>query len=83
LEEDDVGVVDIVPTQVLAERRLEDADDLPVDIVDGRREEQQAEDDLARASDSRFRYCDGGGEICGFFPHMDLPREVLHGQEEL
>ena len=53
--EDDVGVVDLAPAELLLQRRLEDADDLPVDVVDRRREEQQRADDPAVASDRRRR----------------------------
>ena len=49
--EDDVGVVDLAPAELLLERGLEDADDLPVDVVDRRREEEQRADDPAVASD--------------------------------
>ena len=45
--EDDVGVVDLGPAELLLQRRLEDADDLPIDVVDRRREEQQRADDPA------------------------------------
>ena len=41
---DDVGVVDLGPAELTLQRRLEDADDLPVDVVDGRRGEQQTAD---------------------------------------
>ena len=49
--EDDVGVVDLGPAELPLQRRLEDADDLPVDVVDGRGEEQQPADDPAEAAD--------------------------------
>jgi hypothetical protein len=42
--EDDVGVVDLAPAELLLQRRLEDADHLAVDVVDRRREEQQRAD---------------------------------------
>ena len=45
--EDDVGVVDLAPAELLLQRRLQDADDLPVDVVDRRRKEQQRADDPA------------------------------------
>ena len=49
--EDDVGVVDLAPAELRLQRRLEDADDLPVDVVDRRGKEQQRADDPAVASD--------------------------------
>ena len=42
--EDDVGVVDLAPAVLLLQRRLEDADHLAIDVVDGRGQEQQAAD---------------------------------------
>ena len=40
--EDDVGVVDLAPAELRLQRRLQDADHLSIDVVDGRGEEQQA-----------------------------------------
>jgi hypothetical protein len=42
---DDVGVVDLGPAELVLERRLQDPDDLAIDVVDGRSKEQQAADD--------------------------------------
>ena len=49
--EDDVGVVDLAPAELALQRRLQDPDDLPVDVVDRRREEQQRADHPAVPSD--------------------------------
>ena len=49
--EDDVGVVDLGPAELLLEVDLENADDPTVDVVDRRREEEQRADDPAIASD--------------------------------
>ena len=51
--EDDVAVVDFRPAELLLQRRLEDPDDLAIDVVDRRREEQQRADhpaDVARSA---------------------------------
>ncbi len=50
--EDDIGVVDLAPAELLLECRLQDADDLAIDVVDGRREEEQGADDPAVASNA-------------------------------
>ena len=42
--EDDVGVVDFGPAELRLQRRLEDADHLPIDVVDRGGEEQQSAD---------------------------------------
>ena len=46
--EDDVGVVEFRPAELVLESRLQDPDDLPVDVVDRRREKQQRADDPAQ-----------------------------------
>ena len=48
--EDDVAVVDFRPAELLLQRRLEDRDDLTIDVVDRRREKQQRADDPARVA---------------------------------
>ena len=66
--EDDVGVVDLGPAELLLQRRLEDADDLAIDVVDRRGEEQQRADDpadvaaAARAPRHRRRRGPAGGD---------------------
>ena len=52
---DDVGVVDLAPAELRLEGRLEDAEHLPIDVVDRRREEQQAADDPAEVADADAR----------------------------
>src|SRR5690606_27695094 len=46
---DDIAVVDLAPTQILLDERLEHANDLTVDIVDGDDEEEQGADGPAIA----------------------------------
>ncbi len=58
---DDVRVVDLGPAELGLEGRLEDADHLAVDVVDGRGEEQQPADVPAVASDRRDRRGRGRG----------------------
>jgi hypothetical protein len=54
--EDDGGVDPLVrPSELLHERRLEDADDLAVDVVDRGREEEDRADDPALVADARRR----------------------------
>ena len=50
--EDDVAVVVIGPFKMVHEGRLEDADDLAIDVVDGGGEEEQAADDPADFADA-------------------------------
>ena len=63
--EDDRGVVALGPSELALQRALEDADDLAIDVVDGRREEQQRADHPAIAADGRAygyssRWCSNG-----------------------
>jgi hypothetical protein len=55
--EDDVGVIDLRPAELLLQRRLQDPDDLPIDVVDRRREEDQATDDPAVVADALAGRC--------------------------
>src|SRR5262249_48620808 len=47
----DVRVIDFAPTELYLQRRLEDSDHLPVDVVDRRCEKQQAADGPAEVTD--------------------------------
>jgi len=58
--EHDAGVGPLIPGELLLQGPLEQADDLAVDVVDGRREEQQRADDPALVAD--FSECSGHGE---------------------
>ena len=49
--EDDVGVIDLGPAELLLKGRLQDADDLAIDVVDRRGKEQQRADDPAEPPD--------------------------------
>ena len=61
--EHDVRVVDLGPAELLLQCRLEDADDLAIDVVDSRREEEQRADDPADVPSGlrRWRRRRGGG----------------------
>ena len=66
--EDDRGVVAFGPSELALERGLEDADDLAIDVVDGRREEQQRADHPAITADGRAdgyssRRCSNGRTV--------------------
>ena len=61
--EDDVAVIELAPAELLLQRRLENADDLTIDVVDDRRKKEQPAHipsvvaNLGRGGDSG---CDGG-----------------------
>ena len=61
--EHDVAVVDLRPAELRLQRRLQDADDLAIDVVDGRGEEQQRADDPAEPADARR--CRDGRHVAG------------------
>jgi hypothetical protein len=48
----DVAVVDLAPARLLLQCRLQDADDLSIDVVDRRGEKQQPTDPPAIAADA-------------------------------
>jgi hypothetical protein len=55
--EHDPGVVALAPAELGAQRRLEHADHLPVDVVDRGRGKQQRDDHPAVAADASVRDC--------------------------
>src|SRR5205814_1401026 len=71
--EDDVGVVDLGPVKLTLQRRFEDADDLPIDVIDGRRKKQQRAHDPADVPGARCRGrrrrggCDGHVRILSYW----------------
>ena len=71
--EHDVGVVDLGPAELRLQRRLEDADHLPVDVVDRRGDEQQAADVPAVVADPLADRRGGRRRR-----RSDLNRRVLH-----
>ena len=54
--EHDVAVVDLAPVELLRQRRLENADDLAVDVVERRGGEEQRADDPAEPADTLRRH---------------------------
>ena len=62
--EDDIGEIHLAPRQLGCQRGLEDAEHLPVDIVDDRGSEEQADDYPAVIADARRSAPDRG--IPGF-----------------
>ena len=62
--EDDVRVVDFVPAQIVLKRRFQNADHLPVDVVDRGGEEQQRANHPAETPDAHTG-CGGGGQSDG------------------
>jgi len=59
--EDDTGVGAFIPSELLLERALEQADDLPVDVVDGRGEEEECADNPALVADFSEGFGHGEG----------------------
>src|SRR5262245_14246603 len=55
--EHDIGVVDLAPSELGLERWLEQPDDLSIEVVDRRGEEQQRADDPASVPSWNGAYC--------------------------
>ena len=71
---DDVAVVHFAPPQPLRQLRLQDADDLPVQIVDGRGEEEQRADPPPVAAEGVGR---GGSGRRGFVCLIEQPCGII------
>ncbi len=61
--EHDVAVVDLRPAELTLQRRLQDADHLAIDVVDGGGEEEKRADDPAEPADTRR--CGDGRHVAG------------------
>ncbi len=80
---DDGAVLDLVPADLGLEQRREEAEDLPVDVVDGRRKEEQGADRPADAPDRILIHSPAAGipAIVAFpryFPDAQLRAAPLH-----